>query len=310
MLDLIIILIIVALMLSSSYISVPDEHITVGQRGDVNIVTTAFHMDRLTEASASIPKKKQELDSDGFSLITWNMLKGMKDGWKEDLQRLSSDVDLLVLQEAYLTDELRELLQTQRYNWDLTTAFEYKNIESGVLTASKIEPDFLCSFRFEEPLITIPKSILITRYPLSDTDQLLLVANVHSINFTVGTSKFRAQLQQFEELASKHPGPLVMAGDFNTWSKERMAIVDSVAENLNLQAVNFDENKRVTIFGHNVDHIYFRGLEPCEAVVSPVTTSDHNPMRVTFRLATDKDVRRPGIEPQRIQDRSPSVIPL
>ena len=286
MLDLIIIFIIFALMLSSSYISVPDEHVTVGQRGDVNIVTTAFHMDRLTDSPPLISKKKkQELDSDGFSLLTWNMLKGMKDGWKEDLQRLSSDVDLLVLQEAYLTDELRELLRNQRYNWDLTTAFEYKNIESGVLTASKIEPDFLCSYRFEEPLITIPKSMLITRYPLSDTNQLLMVANIHSINFTVGTSRFRAQLQQFEELASKHHGPLVMAGDFNTWSKERMAIVDSVAENLNLQAVNFDENKRVTIFGHNVDHIYFRGLVPCEAVVSPVTTSDHNPMRVTFRLA-------------------------
>jgi hypothetical protein len=37
--------------------------------------------------------------------------------------------------------------------------------------------------------------------------------------------------------------------------------------------------------GRHQHNQYYRGLTPFKAVVSVVTSSDHNPMRVTFRLA-------------------------
>ena len=83
---------------------------------------------------------------------------------------------------------------------------------------------------------------------------------------------------------SKHQGPLIVSGDFNTWNDERMAVVDTIASSLNLKAVTFSENYRATVFGHNVDHIYYRGLKPIKALSVKMTTSDHNPMIVKFRL--------------------------
>ena len=39
--------------------------------------------------------------------------------------------------------------------------------------------------------------------------------------------------------------------------------------------------------GQRLDHIFYRKLVPLEALTEKVTTSDHNPMLVTFRLADD-----------------------
>jgi endonuclease/exonuclease/phosphatase (EEP) superfamily protein YafD len=91
-------------------------------------------------------------------------------------------------------------------------------------------------------------------------------------------------LEQLEKILSKHQGPLIVSGDFNTWNDERMAIVDTIASSLDLKAVAFSENYRVTVFGHNVDHIYYRGLELIKALSVKITTSDHNPLIVKFRL--------------------------
>jgi endonuclease/exonuclease/phosphatase (EEP) superfamily protein YafD len=266
---------------------VPTEHFLVGQRGGINIINMAHRcdMDRLIDPMDSVPIRGSELDSRGFSLMNWNMLKGRRKGWEKDFRRLSISTDLVIIQEAYLTEDLRELLQKREYNWDLAMAFEYRDIETGVLTASKTEPSYICTFRVEEPLINLPKTVLITRYPLSKTSRSLLVANVHSINFTLGISDFFSQWLHLEQILSKHQGPLIISGDFNTWSDERMAIVEKITNRLKMKAVTFDENNRVTVFGHNIDHIYYRGLEPGEALTPTVTTSDHNPMLVTFRLA-------------------------
>ena len=78
---------------------------------------------------------------------------------------------------------------------------------------------------------------------------------------------------------------MIISGDFNSWSKKRMAIVEILAKRLNLRPVTFDGNYRVSIFGHNLDHIYYRGLKPLKTDVLEVTSSDHNPMWVTFKLA-------------------------
>ena len=76
------------------------------------------------------------LNSDGFGLVSWNIYKGQKKGWAEDFQRLSRHADILILQEAYLSGTLKKLLGQQEYNWDMTVAFKYRQVEAGVLTAT------------------------------------------------------------------------------------------------------------------------------------------------------------------------------
>ena len=275
-----------AVLTLAGCVYVMEQNLVVSQRDNKSTINIADNceIDPLMEAVASTLGHVAALDSNGFSLLSWNMQKGVRAGWEEDFRRLSDNKDLLIIQEAYLTDAMRRLLQERHHHWDLALAFEYRDKNAGVLTASKVEPSFLCSFRNKEPLTSIPKTILITRYPLSDGNQVVMVANVHLINYTLTVSHFRAQLKQLEKILSKHRGPLIVSGDFNTWNDERMVVVDTIARSLYLKAVTFSENYRATVFGHNVDHIYYRGLEFIEALSVKITTSDHNPLIVKFRL--------------------------
>jgi endonuclease/exonuclease/phosphatase (EEP) superfamily protein YafD len=227
------------------------------------------------------------LNADGFSLVSWNIFKGNKEGWAEDFQKLSRNADILSLQEAYLTDRLKNMLEQGRYQWDMTAALEYRQIEAGVLTAARTAPTFTCAFRETEPITRIPKSVLITRYPLSGTALELLVANIHAINFTMGTSVFQKQIDRLEGLLATCRGPLIVSGDFNTWTAGRMSRVTAMAHRLGLAAVRFGENRRSRFFGHDVDHIYYRGLEAKNAASPDVSTSDHNPLTVVFNLADE-----------------------
>jgi len=275
-----------AMLTLAGCVHVVDENLVVSQRGNKSTINIADNCstDPLMAPIVSTSGHVAALDSNGFSLLSWNIQKGTKEGWEEDFRGLSYNKDLLLIQEVYLTDAMRRLLQERHHHWDLALAFEYRDNKTGVLTASKVEPSFLCAFRNKEPLIRIPKTILITRYPLSDGNQMVMVANVHLINYTLPVSHFRAQLKQLEKILSKHKGPLIVSGDFNTWNDERMAVVDTLSSSLDLKAVTFSKNYRATVFGHNVDHIYYRGLEPFKAIIVKITTSDHNPLIVKFRL--------------------------
>jgi endonuclease/exonuclease/phosphatase (EEP) superfamily protein YafD len=171
----------------------------------------------------------------------------------------------------------------------MTAAFEYRQIEAGVLTAARTAPNFTCAFRETEPITRIPKSVLITRYPLSGTALELLVANIHAINFTMDTSVFKKQIDRLQGFLAAHRGPLIVSGDFNTWTTGRMSRVMAMAEHLGLTAVRFVENRRAQFFGHDVDHVYYRGLEANNAATPIVSTSDHNPLTVVFKLADEPD---------------------
>lgn len=116
----------------------------------------------------------------------------------------------------------------------------------------------------------------------------MLLVNLHLVNFSFATRSYRGQLSKAFDLINQHEGPLLIAGDFNSWSDGRQAIVWHFADALGADSVQFSVDLRTTFFGHVLDHIFYRGLEPVEVVVEQVTTSDHNPMRVTFRLAGDR----------------------
>ena len=224
------------------------------------------------------------LDAEHISLLNWNVYKGQRDNWADDFSQLIKQQDILVLQEALLDTELFRAIHMQFLNWSMNAAFYYDEVEAGVLTASRVRAVRSCGLRAAEPLIQIPKTTLLSEYRLSRGGQNLLVANIHGINFTLGVEAYEQQINALSRAIRNHRGPVIVAGDFNTWSDRRMDIVDRMAEALALTAISYKNHNRSMIFGNPLDHVFYKGLELIKESSLSVTSSDHNPIRVTFRV--------------------------
>jgi endonuclease/exonuclease/phosphatase (EEP) superfamily protein YafD len=265
-------------------IEIPGPYIVIGQREWAGTVE-AVHLcgpDSLRVTSDATAQSGRVLDAAGFSLVNWNMLKGRRSGWEKDFKRLIRDADVVLLQEAHLTEQMREVLRLSQLNWSLATAFRYQGAEAGVLTAARTELQGICMQRFREPVVNTPKTSLLARFMLSDGGQLVVV-NLHAINFTTDTIHFLEFWKELETILKPHDGALIVAGDFNTWNADRQTIVEKTTRRLGLVPVRFPSDQRTRVFDRVIDHVYFRGLVPVDAAVYAVTTSDHNPMRVTFK---------------------------
>ena len=86
------------------------------------------------------------------------------------------------------------------------------------------------------------------------------------------------------EILLNHQGPMILAGDFNTWSEERLAIIEEIAARLSLTPANFKTDLVRKVFGYTVDRVYYRGLTLQVASIIEVSSSDHNPLWVRFKL--------------------------
>lgn len=223
-----------------------------------------------------------ELDPTKITLLNWNSFKGSKEGWIDNFSILIKEIDLITLQEGYLTDTLTSNLISHQFSWDLASAFSINTVSSGVLTASKASPATLCALWDNEPLFSVPKTSMITEYVVKDRPDKLLVVNVHMINFSFGTKHFSEQLGKIEKIILQHRGPVIMAGDFNTWSKSRFNLLEDLAMNTGLTQTGFNSDYRSRFFGKVVDHIYTRGLQVNQADSYETEFSDHNPMIATF----------------------------
>ena len=107
---------------------------------------------------------------------------------------------------------------------------------------------------------------------------------MHAVNFAMGLQGFQQQIHALEELLVEHQGPVIIAGDLNTWSAGRQQLVDTFMQRFALTAVDFAPDLRTTAFGRALDHIYIRGMKPHTAEVIPVSSSDHNPLRVSLQI--------------------------
>ena len=225
------------------------------------------------------------LDPKRIELLIWNMFKARRNGWAHELIRYSSDQDLLLLQEVSLSSPLVDFLTRAGMTFDHAVAFEKRRVPTGVMTASRALPEFACAQRTMEPFLWLPKTTLISRFPLAGSERQVMVANIHAVNFTFGTVEFRIQLGQLADFLASHAGPLIVAGDFNTWSALRLALVDEILiERLQLRSVAFESDSPSTVFGRPVDHAYYRGLRVLERWTEQSETSDHNPLWVAFAL--------------------------
>jgi endonuclease/exonuclease/phosphatase (EEP) superfamily protein YafD len=274
--------------LLTACITVPDAVVKRTVDADHDASTALTCHTRTSDhvvASHDAPAPKR-LDADGFRLLNWNAFKGDRADWLRAFAAYSGEQDLVTLQEAYLTDDFRAQLRQGGLQWDLATTFLKQQHETGVMTLSRVTPDHVCVQRTMEPWLSLPKSTLISRFPLKGSNRSLLVANIHAVNFTLGTGAFHSQLKQLAHALEEHDGPIILAGDFNTWNDSRIRVLEqTLIDPLSLDKVPFDPTHLKTVFEHNLDYVFFRGLQVVAKDAHDTTASDHNPMWVTFKAS-------------------------
>ena len=240
----------------------------------------------LADLAAARSDPAQELDIAGFSVVNWNIRKGWDADWVADLQHVHDEPDMLILQEAPARADAWEEVAPGHFR-SFAEGFGFGKAITGVMTTSAVEPLAECGLIAFEPWFGTRKATLITKYALMYSHSTLLVVNIHGVNFTFGVRHMREQLEQAAAIVASHSGPVIFAGDFNTWHGRRAAVVEEIVSDLGLVPVDFDTDHRKKLFGWALDHIYVRGLDTVYATSRSLDSSDHNPMSARFRLRQD-----------------------
>lgn len=257
----------------SAVFTVPSEPqlITIGQSG------SAINLQCYNNPSPRI------LDVNGrLNVLVWNIYKQNRPNWKEALEQYSSQVQLVLLQEASMTPDMQEWIEQRGWGGTQVNAFRVFGERAGVLNLSVYMPRLVCAYTELEPWLRLPKSGLYALYRLSQ-GKTLAVVNLHAINFTYGTNEYSQQLQSLKAALSKHEGPLIVAGDFNSWSEERIQAMKQSLSELGVREAQFEPDKRRRfVNGLPLDHLFYRGLTLLTAEAPETDASDHSPLLVSF----------------------------
>lgn len=235
-----------------------------------------------------------------YQLLSWNIFKSKKPSWQQAFSHLHQQYDLLLLQEAKIHFQEPINHYDQDYHWAFGESFAIDSCGSscGVLTGSRIQSEsaFNRHGPVAEPFLNTPKSSVFAYYPIAEHHLSLLVVNSHFINFRQ-TRAFVAQLKQVLDEIALHNGPVIFAGDFNTWHPARVKELSHSVAQLDLEQVHFENESRKFL---RLDHIFIRGIDLLEAqILHHIPGSDHLPFHLKFQLFKPK----PG-HPSSIQNKS------
>lgn len=229
-------------------------------------------------------KSKVNIDiNQQLTVSVWNIYKQQKDGWNKQLSDLLDNSQLVLLQEASLTPNLKQTIKNHHKTAEIARAFRKLNVVNGVMNITNTPPIKACAELAPEPWIRLAKSALIAFYPISN-GQTLLVINLHSINFSWSLHEYQNQLKPLLAAISNHQGPVILAGDFNTWRKARMELIEHLITNLGLKEALPSVDFRTKFMNYPLDHIYYRELNLKSVHIIETNSSDHNPIQVTFSL--------------------------
>lgn len=223
-------------------------------------------------------------------LLVWNIYKGKKKNWFRDFKPLAHKANLILLQESLLNDKfIRFLNGEDGYEWHMAQSFMKGNARhsTGVKTGCRVAATKIFFYKspHREPVTGTPKMILGTCYSLGPSATDLLVLNVHAINF-VTNHKFSSHMQQVIDSIENHQGPVILAGDFNTWSSKRTSILMEIVDFLHLTRVDIAGSPKKRHFNKILDHIFYRNLQTTEhRSMKEIGSSDHHPLEVVFSIS-------------------------
>ena len=102
----------------------------------------------------------------------------------------------------------------------------------------------------------------------------------------VRANLFLREMELLKDELLHHRGPLIVAGDFNVWSRQRRLHLLRFCRSVGLrQAIMFDAHHIKAYRQHPLDFIFYRDLTLKEATaIDTSTVSDHNPIYARFLL--------------------------
>lgn len=231
----------------------------------------------------------ENIKSNFINVLVWNMYKGKNRSWENDFKTLSEDKNIIIAQEMFLDRKMTNVFQNHG-DFEYSTAtsfFVWGKERTGVATISDtkvLSKEFLRS-KAREPVVKTPKVVLVTRHLLANSE-VLLVANIHAVNF-VSSSNLRDQLLQVSNVIKEHKGPVLFAGDFNVWTNKKTKILRKVMSENGLTEVKFDkeDDDRMEFNKHKLDYVFYRDLEFVSSdVLGEIQGADHKPLAVTFKI--------------------------
>ncbi|WP_413288921.1 endonuclease/exonuclease/phosphatase family protein [Bdellovibrio sp. HCB337] len=234
------------------------------------------------------PGPQEPLPAEGIRLFVWNIHKAEDARMYQDFADLSFGADIAVLQEAISKKSFTHPITDANPNFGWTLAKSFLQLDlsyTGVATGSRVRAltEEVIVSNVKEPVIETPKTILLSEFAIENSQDTLLIANIHGINF-VSTEAYKVQINQLLEKISLHHGPMIVAGDFNTWSVDRRAYLEEVFGPLGLKHV------QTPIAGVlDLDHVYIRDLEARFVFdLSHIDSSDHAPLMMDLTFETNK----------------------
>jgi endonuclease/exonuclease/phosphatase (EEP) superfamily protein YafD len=220
-----------------------------------------------------------------FSILCWNVHKNNDTfAFKNYIENFSEKkpVDFFVFQEADFKHDIELNLPGLTFN--AAANLEKGSAFYGVLTATKCKTIHSKPFlsHGKELIFGPRKSLLLTKHTF-ENGTTLLILNLHAINFRENKHYFK-EIDRIIKIIDDYTGPMIIAGDFNSWNKKRMDFLHAKMEHLNFTAVPFSKSDKVKSFMRNhLDFIFYRGIKLTEYSIERThKLSDHHPLFAKF----------------------------
>ncbi len=232
--------------------------------------------DNISFVKQIVPRNTNEI-----TFVTWNAHKLADPKFIQDLKIISTTADIIFIQEALHSTQLQN-----QFSERLPFAFSFhksfctsEKKATGVMSAArfKLQNNMTLFSPDTEPISFTPKVSAYSQIVINQ--QIIHLINTHALNFNSGIA-FENQIDHLTRFISQLKGPVIWAGDFNTWNAGRKSYLNVATESLGLKHLIPTSDHRNLI----LDQIYVRGLSALKVEVLPNTTSDHFPMRAILKL--------------------------
>ena len=224
-------------------------------------------------------------------LTIWNIFKGSGgEHFYNDFRLLSFQSDILMLQEALLSKRSMHYLSPPGFQGVHGASYERADsLRDGVMTLARVGPQgepcrFLC--KYPEPVLKTLKAALATFYSLEGLAFPLMVVNVHATLFR-SIRRAEEEIDHLLHHLPHHRGPMIFAGDFNTFTPAYFRAVERRLASIGLRYVEIPGDPRRSV--DHLDQLFVRGLQVVHVEVDTrIQSSDHFPIRATLRVDLDE----------------------
>ncbi|MFN3455477.1 MAG: endonuclease/exonuclease/phosphatase family protein [Pseudobdellovibrio sp.] len=217
-----------------------------------------------------------------IEVVTWNVLKFQRDNSVRDMLSIANASDILFLQEAVHSGNFQNKFELGAgLDWTFYKSFcQFNRSATGVQTGTRfpqLEVKTVVAPGYE-PILRTPKVSGLSIIEINSVK--ILLVNIHGLNFNQG-EEFEKHIDQISMIIGQFSGPVIWAGDFNTWNETRMTYLKNTVDSLGLVFLMPKNDNR----SEKLDHIIVRGFKAKSIeVLDTYQTSDHFPVRAELEF--------------------------